>query len=209
MGRHASNRIHCEPKFVAQVIRGVDNGVRRIGSKSITKQQISEQEIGVGLRARLQDHDGDLAFGPTLVGVEVCVELDQARPQPASLLRVGGHRARRSPRGTVSVSEVAQTLGVTRQTIATSRPMRRSWVPRPSRPSRASRIALPSIWGRSPTPPKPSWEGIAYCGASWRTGSHHQCGRTPSCVSEPVRPDAAVELPWRPVKLRTWPGRRR
>lgn len=38
--------------------------------------------------ARPKDHDWNLAFGPTLVGVEVGVELDQSRPQAASLLRM-------------------------------------------------------------------------------------------------------------------------
>ncbi len=45
MGRHASNSIHNESKFVAQVIRTADNGVRRIDTNSVTKQQISGQEI--------------------------------------------------------------------------------------------------------------------------------------------------------------------
>ncbi len=33
MGRHASNYIHCKPKFVVFVMRKLRNGVRHISSK--------------------------------------------------------------------------------------------------------------------------------------------------------------------------------
>src|ERR1700712_3119988 len=47
--------------------------------------------------ARLEDHDGDLAIGPRLVGVVVAVEIDQSRPQLGTLGALGGMRTHRSP----------------------------------------------------------------------------------------------------------------